>query len=297
MACFTAAPVTVRGATSPAPLRAAGSPRPTPAGDLPRQGRRAVAARANASSPGPSGAFDEATKGEARQKLFNEIAPVYDQLNNMLSLGQHHIWKRMAVKWADARPGTTCLDICCGSGDIAFLLAQAAGPTGKVVGLDFAQNMLDDAAQRQAARPPTPRVCNRMSWVQGDAMAMPFDDACFDAATMGYGLRNVSDIPAALSELERVLRPGGKAAILDFNNADDDSVADTVQGWALENVVVPAADFYGLRDEYAYLRPSIKNFPSGRKQEELALAAGFAAAKHYEISFGLMGILVVTKRA
>lgn len=255
------------------------------------------AVRAGTSSPGPTGAFEEGTKGEARQKLFNEIAPVYDQLNNLLSLGQHHIWKRMAVKWAGARAGGTALDICCGSGDIAFLLAEAVGSGGRVVGLDFAQNMLDDAARRQSKLPPTPRRSNNMSWVQGDAMAMPFDDCSFDAATMGYGLRNVSDIPATLGDLERVLKPGAKAAILDFNNADEDSVADAVQDWALANVVVPAADMYGLRDEYAYLRPSIKNFPSGREQERLALSAGFAAAKHYEISFGLMGILVVTKRA
>jgi len=249
----------------------------------------------SASRPGPSGAFEKGLEGETRQRLFNEIAPVYDQLNNALSLGQHQVWKRMAVKWAGARPGLAALDVCCGSGDLAFLLAEAVGPSGSVIGLDFAQSMLDDAAERQRAQPPIRKRSTPMRWVQGDAMEMPFGSSAFDCITMGYGLRNVASIPAALSELERVLKPGGKVAILDFNNAGDGSVADVAQGWVLENVVVPVASSYGLKEEYAYLRPSIKNFPKGREQEALARTAGFAAATHYEISFGLMGVLVAEK--
>eukprot|EP00879_Flechtneria_rotunda_P025012 GHRR01026541.1.p3 GENE.GHRR01026541.1~~GHRR01026541.1.p3 ORF type:complete len:112 (+),score=49.16 GHRR01026541.1:649-984(+) len=111
---------------------------------------------------------------------------------------------------------------------------------------------------------------------------------------MGYGLRNVADISKALSELARVLVPGGKAAVLDFNNSSQPLV-DWAQGVLLENVVVPAARSYGLEAEYQYLRPSIKRFPAGREQEKLALAAGFSKAVHYEIGFGMMGVLVATK--
>mmetsp|Transcript_41008 Transcript_41008/g.97424 ORF Transcript_41008/g.97424 Transcript_41008/m.97424 type:complete len:312 (-) Transcript_41008:128-1063(-) len=244
---------------------------------------------------GPQGAFDESQQERARQRLFNDIAPVYDQLNTTLSLGQHHVWKRMAVKWAGAKQGGRVLDICCGSGDLAFVLADAVGPTGKVTGLDFAQNMLDDAERRQLSRPPIARFSTEIAWVQGDAMDMPFASCSFDAATMGYGLRNVARIPDALRELERVLKPGAKAAILDFNNAESGSFSDAAQAWMLDNVVVPVAGMYGLRDEYEYLRPSIKAFPTGAELERLALEAGFEESRFYEIAFGLMGILVVRK--
>lgn len=186
------------------------------------------------------------------------------------------------------------LDICCGSGDLAMRLAQTVGISGKVVGLDFAQEMLDDASARDSVlaayweRAP-------IDWVKGDAQELPFDDSLFDAVTIGYGLRNVADIPRTLSEVHRVLRPGGKVAVLDFNNNGSDSASDAVQGWALENVVVPAASLYGLKQEYEYLRPSIQRFPSGPQQEELALTAGFKAADHYELAFGLMGCLVAEK--
>lgn len=231
----------------------------------------------------------------ARQQLFNQIAPVYDQLNDTLSLGQHRVWKRMAVKWSGARAGQRALDVCCGSGDLALLLAEAVGPQGKVVGLDFASEMLEDAARRQAAQQALRGRALQVQWVQGDAMQLPFDDGSFQAATVGYGLRNVASIPQALSEVARVLSPGGRVAVLDFNNASERPVVDAVQGWALDNVVVPVAKSYGLGDEYAYLRPSIKAFPTGAQQEQLALEAGFSSAKHYEIAFGLMGVLVATK--
>lgn len=248
--------------------------------------------------PGPDGAFAPGQEAAARQRLFNRIAPAYDELNDRLSLGQHRVWKRMAVRWSGARPGHSALDVCCGSGDLAFELAAAVGPSGSVAGLDFAADMLSDAEQRRASRAsarPASRPLARMSWVQGDALDLPFADASFDAATMGYGLRNVADIPKALRELRRVLKPGASAAVLDFNNAEGSPLVDAAQALLLERVVVPAAAAYGLSAEYEYLGPSIKRFPTGREQERLAREAGFAAARHYPVGFGMMGCLVVTK--
>ncbi|CAK0784932.1 hypothetical protein CVIRNUC_008137 [Coccomyxa viridis] len=219
-----------------------------------------------AQSNGPPGAFVEGQESETRQQLFGRIAPVYDQLNNTLSLGQHRVWKRMTVKWAEAKPGDAALDVCCGSGDLAFVLAEAVGPSGKVQGLDFAQQMLADAERRQQSRHAAcSQRCARIEWVQGDALELPFPDRTFDAVTMGYGLRNVASIPRALEELGRVLKPGAKAAILDFNNSDS-PVVDSFQAWALENIAVPMARSYNLEEEYQYLRPSIKRFPKGREQ-------------------------------
>ncbi|PNH11512.1 Demethylmenaquinone methyltransferase [Tetrabaena socialis] len=166
----------------------------------------------------------------------------------------------------------------------------------EVTGLDFAAEMLVDAASRQQAQQMddlAPRAAS-VSWVQGDAMSLPFEAGSFDAATMGYGLRNVADIPAALGELHRVLRPGCSAAILDFNNCTD-PLPDALQAFFLERLVVPAARRYGLAAEYEYLRPSIKRFPTGPELERLARQAGFSTARHYAIGLDLMGVLVATK--
>ncbi|CAM6094386.1 unnamed protein product [Calypogeia fissa] len=227
-----------------------------------------------------------------RQRLFNRIAPVYDNLNDWLSLGLHRVWKRMCVAWSGAKAGDTVLDICCGSGDLSFLLAEKVGPEGKVSGLDFAAEQLSIAASRQEDSPRA-RLA-RIEWIQGDALALPFDNECFDGITMGYGLRNVANIPQALAEIHRVLKPGRKAAILDFNRSPN-PVTDGVQSWMLDNVVVPVATYLGVEQEYAYLKTSIARFPFGTEQERLAEDAGFSRAVHYELGGGLMGVLVLTK--
>lgn len=192
------------------------------------------------------------------------------------------------------RPGCAALDVCCGSGDVALRAAAAAGPTGAVTGLDFAAAQLAVAARRAETELPAGSAAP-IAWVQGDACALPFADASFDAATCGYGLRNVVDIPAALAELRRVLRPGATAALLDFNNAREDApAAAALQRLLLDAVVVPAARAAGVAAEYEYLAPSIEAFPTGRQQVSLALRAGFASAKHYTLAGGLMGVLVAT---
>jgi ubiquinone/menaquinone biosynthesis methyltransferase len=252
-----------------------------------------------ASSTGESATerfFQEGAEGTAREQLFSTISPVYDELNDQLSFGMHKVWKRMTVKWSGAAPGCSALDVCCGSGDIAMILAEVVGRNGNVVGLDFSGPMLDDAAAREASKRNSTggAAMPAVQWIQGDAMDLPFEEGTFDAVTMGYGLRNVADIPKTLRELHRVLRPGCRAAILDFNNSEN-GLVDGAQEWFLENLVVPAADAKGVGDEYRYLRPSIKNFPQGKEQERLALEAGFSKAKHFEIGFGLMGVLVVAK--
>ncbi|HEY9806949.1 MAG TPA: bifunctional demethylmenaquinone methyltransferase/2-methoxy-6-polyprenyl-1,4-benzoquinol methylase UbiE [Candidatus Obscuribacterales bacterium] len=224
------------------------------------------------------------------QALFNRIAPIYDQLNDWLSLGQHRIWKQMAVKWSGCQLGDTCLDLCCGSGDLAQRLARQVGPTGKVFGADFSAAQLAIAQQRLEAS-SCPAV---ITWVEADALNLPFPDAQFDAATMGYGLRNVTDISCSLKELHRVLKPGAKAAILDFHRPNNQEFL-AFQAWYLQNIVVPLAERFGLREEYAYLSPSLEKFPIGSEQVCLAHQAGFTEATHYPIAGGTMGVLVVTK--
>ena len=241
----------------------------------------------------PEEQFSDAAASE-RQTLFNDIAPVYDQLNDLLSLGLHRVWKRAAVKWTGVRPGDRAIDVCCGSGDVALRLADAVGPSGEVVGLDFAAAQLRVAAEKEAAH-PTGYALSPIVWQQGDALALPHPDGAFDGATIGYGLRNVSDVPLALSELCRVLKPGGKAAVLDFNNAVDPNL-NFAQGFVLDNVVVPVAELNGVAAEYRYLRPSIERYPKGPELVQLAVDAGFSSATFYELEPArLMGCLVCVK--
>lgn len=224
------------------------------------------------------------------QSIFNRIAPVYDQLNDWLSLGQHRIWKEMAVKWSAAKPGDTALDLCCGSGDLALRLARHVGTTGHVYGVDFSSNLLETARERSQRQYRQPVI----NWIEADVLNLPFDDNQFDAATMGYGLRNVKDIPLSLQELYRVLKPGAKAAILDFHRPSNPSLR-AFQQWYLDGFVVPVANHLGLKEEYAYISPSLDRFPIGKEQVELAHQVGFAVATHYPIANDMMGVLVVSK--
>lgn len=242
------------------------------------------------------------------QGLFDRIAPVYDRLNERLSFGLHRVWKRMAVRWSGAAPGHTALDVCCGSGDLAIMLARQVGASGTVYGVDFSAELLGVAEERWAKIGLTGRSPSRSSaasrhlsptaalhWVQGDALALPLDDSSIDAATMGYGLRNLTNIPQGLAELRRVLKPGASAAILDFHRPQG-SLAEQFQRWYLNALVVPTAQDMGLTDEYAYIGPSVDRFLTGPEQVALARQVGFGRAVHYPIAAGLMGVLVVSRQ-
>jgi demethylphylloquinol methyltransferase len=136
----------------------------------------------------------------AVQQLFDQIAPRYDRLNDLLSLGVHRLWKRQAVAWVRPRPGQRLLDLCCGTGDLALLLAVGVRPGGEVLGLDAAAEPLAIAAARGRRQPWLP-----LRWQQGDALATALPDASADGAVMAYGLRNLADPAAGLRELRRLL--------------------------------------------------------------------------------------------
>ncbi|URD93642.1 ubiE/COQ5 methyltransferase family [Musa troglodytarum] len=243
-----------------------------------------------------------------RHALFNRIAPVYDNLNDMLSLGQHRSWKRMCVSWSGAKRGNRVLDLCCGSGDLVFFLSQKVGTEGElmteckgcipsgwliqVYGLDFSSEQLSIASRREDLYW---KACYKnIEWIEGDALDLPFSDSYFDAITIGYGLRNLIDRQKAMREIFRVLKPGSKVSILDFNKSTS-SLVSLLQEWMIDNVVVPTASEYGLSQEYKYLKTSIAEFLTGKELEKLAKEVGFSEAKHYEIGGGFMGNLVATR--
>ena len=133
-----------------------------------------------------------------------------------------------------------------------------------------------------------------IKWVEGDVLNLPFEKNTFDCATMSYGLRNVTDILQSLKEIQRVLKNGAKAAILDFH-LPQESYLQLFQKWYFDTIVVPLAQNFNLTEEYAYIHPSIQRFPIGKEQVKLSYQAGFSKAIHYPITGGMMGVLVVEK--
>lgn len=142
------------------------------------------------------------------QQMFNRIAGTYDQLNDWISMGFHKSWKRLACSQLQLRPGARVLDVCTGTGDLISYLLPLVSEQGQVNGLDFSANMLDVARQRFKNQP-------QVKLTQGDALALPYDDNSFDGAIISFGLRNVMDIPKALSEMHRVIKPDGWMVNLD----------------------------------------------------------------------------------
>jgi demethylmenaquinone methyltransferase/2-methoxy-6-polyprenyl-1,4-benzoquinol methylase len=226
------------------------------------------------------------------QQIFDRIAPVYDRFNDLLSLGQHRIWKKMALRWCEPQQGEKWLDLCCGSGDMTALVAKQVAPNGQAIGLDFSKQLLAIASQK--AKNYAPNIQRMLTWQDGNVLSLPFTDNSFDGATLAYGLRNVANIPQCLSELHRVLKNDAKAAILDFHRPSD-RLMQNFQDFYLDRVVVPLADRFNMNEEYAYIAPSLARFPIGSEQVKLAKAAGFKQATHYAIANGMMGILVLKK--
>jgi ubiquinone/menaquinone biosynthesis methyltransferase len=224
---------------------------------------------------------------EQVRDLFDRIAPAYDNLNDLLSLGLHRLWKRQAVAWLAPRHGQRLLDLCCGTGDLALVLAEKVRPGGLVLGVDAAEAPLERARIRAQAQPWLP-----LEFRQGDAAATGLADAWADGVVMAYGLRNLPEPGAGLQELRRLLRPGGRAAVLDFNRpADPEGTTARFQRFYLRQLVVPLARRAGLEAQYAYLERSLERFPTGAQQEDLARSAGFALARHRLLAGGQMGLL------
>jgi demethylphylloquinol methyltransferase len=221
------------------------------------------------------------------QALFNRIAPVYDRVNGLISWGRHLAWKKIAVDWAAPPAGGTVLDVCCGTGDLARILARRTGSGGRVVGLDFSEQMLI-YARRSTYEP----LQSQIDWVQGDALALPFADQTFDAGTMSFGLRNLTDIPQAFQELHRVLKPGAKAVVLDLNRTDNPN-QERFQQWYLNSVVPQLGRWLKLEAEYAYIAPSLERFPKAAEQVAIAQAQGFKRAIHRTVEQGAIGFLIL----
>ena len=196
---------------------------------------------------------------EGVRSMFDRIAPVYDAMNRLMTAGLDQRWRRATVD-AVVRPGDRVLDACCGTGDLA-VAAAAAG--GKVTGVDFSRPMLDRARRKSS----------EIEWVEGDALALPFEDGSYDAATVGFGVRNLADLEGGLRELRRVLQPEGRLAILEITRPQG-LLAPFYRLW-FDGVIPVAGKVLPGGSAYTYLPASVRRFPEPQGLAKLMDEAGF----------------------
>ena len=236
--------------------------------------------------------FDATPEPQRVLHMFDDIAGSYDRLNNIMTAGLHHRWRELAVMVAQVGPGCSALDVCCGTGDLAFALRRAIGPEGRVVGADVSEEMLDVARDK----------CGRnqlyVEFLMGDVLALPFPDGGalapqaggapptgFDACTVGFGIRNVPDIVGAFSEMRRVCRPGGRVVCLEITQPTIPVFREFYALWFRR--IVPVVGRLAARDEsaYTYLPASVLRFPPPEELKRLMEQAGLRNV-HYEILAG-----------
>ncbi len=215
------------------------------------------------------------------QQLFGTIARRYDLINDLQSLGLHRRWKRRLARLARLRPGDRALDLCCGTGDVAFALAQTGA---EVTGLDFSPAMLEVARARAARQP------GRVTFLPGDTLHLPFADNAFDAVTIGYGLRNLADFEAGLAEMQRVARPGGRLLVLDFGRPSNPVWRGLYFAYLRLAVPVFGRLFAGSSDAYAYILESLRHYPGQQGVAELMRRRGLANVVVHDLLGGAMGI-------
>jgi demethylmenaquinone methyltransferase/2-methoxy-6-polyprenyl-1,4-benzoquinol methylase len=215
-------------------------------------------------------------------RLFATIAPRYDLINDLQSLGLHRRWKRRLADLAHVKSGEQALDLCCGTGDISFALA---GRGALVTGLDFSAEMLEVAERRR----PKSKLQNP-NFIQGDAQKLPFAGQTFDVVTVGYGLRNLTNWETGIAEMIRVAKPGARLLVLDFGKPDNAVWRAFYFGYLRLCVPLFGLLFFGKASAYAYILESLKHYPAQRGVEAAMRAAGLVNVRVENILGGAMSI-------
>lgn len=221
------------------------------------------------------------------QDTFNTIAKRYDFMNTLMSFGLDKGWRKKAVRTVEAKPGMHMADICCGTGQLSLELAEAVGKTGQVTGLDFSQNMLEKAKENLTLS------ANReiISFHQGDAMNLPFEDNSFDGATVGWGLRNLPDLEKGIREMIRVVKPGGVIVSLDM--AKPTMPVFKQAYWLYFEKLVPLMGkvWAGKGKAYQYLHDSAREFPAQQELAQIFARCGLVETRYENLAGGVVALV------
>ncbi len=215
---------------------------------------------------------------EGVQSMFDRIAPVYDVMNRVMTAGLDRRWRRETVREV-VRPGDRVLDAACGTGDLAIEASRAGA---RVVGLDFSGAMLERAR----------RKAPELEWLQGDLLALPFEDGEFDAATVGFGIRNVADLEAGLRELRRVVRPGGRLGVLEITRPT--GIMRPFYSLWFDRVVPLLGRILPGGEAYTYLPASVRRFPGPEELAAAMRAAGFDDVRYRLFAGGIVALHVAS---
>ncbi len=231
---------------------------------------------------------DPEQKSQYVQSKFTEIAPKYDRFNDFITLGMHRYWKRFVVRQTGVPIDGICLDLCCGTGDIAERMKEAL-PHGKVYGLDFSKGMLSIAQERE-------RLHHKgVFYVQGDAMRIPFPEDSFDAITVGYGLRNVRNLNECIQDILRVLKPGGVLVSLDVGKIRLPVFSEISQFLFFKVIPMIGKRLLPDQDMFDYLPHSSISYPDQETLKRLLLHSGFKQVDYYDFFLGASTIHVAYK--
>ena len=217
--------------------------------------------------------------------MFDRIAGVYDLMNSVMTAGLHHRWRARAADLAALAPGNSALDVACGTGDLAIELARRVGPGGEVIGSDFSEEMLG------RARVKAPEL----TWEWGNALELPYESDRFDAATVGFGARNFSDLDRGLSEMARVVKPGGRVVVLEITTPRRPPLSIFYSVW-FDRVVPLLGRVTGEDEAYTYLPSSVKRFPGPEGLAGAMERAGLRRIRWILTAGGIIALHVGTKR-
>jgi demethylmenaquinone methyltransferase/2-methoxy-6-polyprenyl-1,4-benzoquinol methylase len=215
--------------------------------------------------------------------MFDRIAGRYDLMNSVMSAGLHHRWRARACDLAGLEPGSTALDVCCGTGDLALELKRRVGPDGRVVGLDFSQAMLDRAQAKSDQRGLA------VKYELGNALELPHPDGSFDAVTAGFGVRNLADLRRGLEEMVRVAKPGGRVVILEITTPRRPPLSWFFRLW-FDRLVPLLGALAGDRAAYSYLPSSVRRFPAAPELAEIMGETGLSKIHFRLLAGGIVAI-------
>src|SRR3954469_12996131 len=213
------------------------------------------------------------------QAMFDRIASVYDLVNSVMTVGLHHHWRSRAADLAAVGPGDRVLDVATGTGDLAVELAKRVAPDGEVVGSDFSERMLELARQKAP----------ELRFEQGNALALPYEDDEFDAATVGFGARNFSDLLQGLREMARVVRPGGRVVVLEITTPERPPLSLFFRLW-FDRIVPLLGRVAGDSDAYSYLPSSVRRFPNARGLGAAMAAVGMVDVRWLLTAGGIIAV-------